>query len=199
MCWGDHPRMRGEDPCGPAKESQSSGSPPHARGRQGAVGRHLPGVGITPACAGKTLIPQETKQAPQDHPRMRGEDASGWLIRRRMGGSPSHARGRPRPVRAALATSGITPACAGKTHGLRGAPRGIPDHPRMRGEDIRSCGAIHRQVGSPPHARGRRLLRGRHPRCVGITPACAGKTRRPSCSHLRGRDHPRMRGEDPAT
>ena len=52
-------------------------------------------------------------------------------------------------------------------------------------------------AGSPPHARGRP---GRRDGCggrLGITPACAGKTRAAVSSRRLARDHPRMRGEDP--
>ena len=66
----------------------------------------------------------------------------------------------------------------------------------MRGEDsiVYIQGAAN--LGSPPHARGRRagfLHRSCRPR---ITPACAGKTCPPRGFRRRRSDHPRMRGED---
>ena len=50
----DHPRMRGEDCCSQSNCPPAPGSPPHARGRRGELGRHRLDIGITPACAGKT-------------------------------------------------------------------------------------------------------------------------------------------------
>ena len=71
---GDHPRMRGEDMKLKAALSESIGSPPHARGRQGSVTNAGKPFGITPACAGKTFSPSAKLSTDWDHPRMRGED-----------------------------------------------------------------------------------------------------------------------------
>ena len=90
----------------------------------------------------------------------------------------------------------ITPACAGKTLVQEMRPLGRADHPRMRGEDAGLIAERDRNVGSPPHARGRRRESNRDSKSGRITPACAGKTTtavtRPPCAA----DHPRMRGED---
>ena len=93
-------------------------------------------VRITPACAGKTWVSSRAWEIFPDHPRMRGEDElsvyaeGGWL------GSPPHARGRLAGLRGHDRKVRITPACAGKTRRGPGGPRGLSDHPRMRGEDI---------------------------------------------------------------
>ena len=111
----DHPRMRGEDYISKVKVGRFFGSPPHARGRRFPCVRVDKVLGITPACAGKTLdtIPRRTGGG--DHPRMRGEDS--WF-----------SRPLSLPKR-------ITPACAGKTvRVIKGDVSGA-DHPRMRGED----------------------------------------------------------------
>ena len=111
----DHPRMRGED-----SECQSStcchrGSPPHARGRPLTFGNMRLDLGITPACAGKTMVKVRCVWRPS--------------------GSPPHARGRPPDWVEPLAYSRITPACAGKTVMPNLAQHNTRDHPRMRGED----------------------------------------------------------------
>ena len=65
----------------------------------------------------------------------------------------------------------------------------------MRGEKESPTSAMPRQLGSPPHARGKVKKPIRNKRIAGITPACAGKR---EASHAHGnahRDHPRMRGE----
>ena len=66
----------------------------------------------------------------------------------------------------------------------------------MRGEDLHAHVVSDPAVGSPPHARGRRLLVLADGMGGAITPACAGKTSSPTCTTAAQTDHPRMRGED---
>ena len=66
--------MRGEDLAVEDGDFDGAGSPPHARGRRVPVGGGRGGVGITPACAGKTLHIATGDVIGLDHPRMRGED-----------------------------------------------------------------------------------------------------------------------------
>ena len=66
----------------------------------------------------------------------------------------------------------------------------------MRGEDSDGLCSVSRVGGSPPHARGRRMLFSILALVSGITPACAGKTDDSVCGHSLPADHPRMRGED---
>ena len=191
--------MRGEDVMATMSGMRVSGSPPHARGRPQSA-RHDPCSGrITPACAGKTVQSGRGPRGWEDHPRMRGEDfqLDQWQAGDR--GSPPHARGRRTLRRRSTWARRITPACAGKTRSQWTSPSSQTDHPRMRGED--QWDPQYRNVvnGSPPHARGRlelhRLCRER----VGITPACAGKTRTHLSVTVNQWDHPRMRGEDSRT
>ena len=95
-----------------------------------------------------------------------------------------------------LSTTGITPACAGKTGRTRVGVELKSDHPRMRGEDPPAKGRTARPSGSPPHARGRLRHDGRPHAAFRITPACAGKTRMDMLRRDVQEDHPRMRGED---
>mgnify|MGYP000871962635 CR=1 FL=1 len=69
----------------------------------------------------------------------------------------------------------------------------------MRGEDMAIVPRYMRILGSPPHARGRPWEEITTTRNPGITPACAGKTRRAARPGGRTSDHPRMRGEDTST
>ena len=66
----------------------------------------------------------------------------------------------------------------------------------MRGEDLKRMMAANPGSGSPPHARGRPEPVWWQVEAAGITPACAGKTRRPARRSTARPDHPRMRGED---
>ena len=66
----------------------------------------------------------------------------------------------------------------------------------MRGEDLLRDFPSMIVTGSPPHARGRLLSDIVIEPTEGITPACAGKTKRSSMVSCSSSDHPRMRGED---
>ena len=70
----------------------------------------------------------------------------------------------------------ITPACAGKTILQIVGESDIEDHPRLRGENQQSFMKATAVLGSPPLARGKRTHIFFALFCVGITPACAGKT-----------------------
>ena len=172
----DHPRMRGEDDVDPLVLDDE--------------------VRITPACAGKTRPCAQPCVHEGDHPRMRGEDPRMRPPVPGLLGSPPHARGRPTVKRFLPRVSGITPACAGKTHSLKNMHAHGQDHPRMRGEDILLRYLPRTGSGSPPHARGRPNTS--FSSCTGsrITPACAGKTINVAGRPPHNRDHPRMRGED---
>ena len=90
---------------------------------------------------------------------------------------------------------GITPACAGKS---RSRPNSSPrsgDHPRMCGEKDMAHMDAASGAGSPPHVRGKVVGCVKLCLVLGITPACAGKSRQEKFSKLPGEDHPRMCGE----
>ena len=192
----DHPRMRGEDEHLQHAGATPRGSPPHARGRPGRYRAGGGRAGITPACAGKTLSRVTSRTISRDHPRMRGEDPTCRLCCVSMGGSPPHARGRPRPCPNLLRSRRITPACAGKTNEVNVTRAASGDHPRMRGEDLLTVAIAGQTAGSPPHARGRLDFPGDVDVAAGITPACAGKTFAEPLGDGAHEDHPRMRGED---
>ena len=168
--------MRGEDVHAVGHVFDDAGSPPHARGRPHQIAFSYDNAGITPACAGKTIMSISKRSMRRDHPRMRGEDPSEAQMGDVVSGSPPHARGRLEVPARGRRVCRITPACAGKTRG-DDVPHAVPpDHPRMRGEDSEPTRAIPPPKGSPPHARGRPRRRIRGVQKSRITPACAGKT-----------------------
>ena len=65
----------------------------------------------------------------------------------------------------------------------------------MCGEKALSTFSSRKNSGSPPRVRGKGLERFEPLRCVGITPAYAGKSCRAVRSRWRARDHPRVCGE----
>ena len=93
----------------------------------------------------------------------------------------------------------IIPARAGFTGALPRLREGHADHPRSRGVYVREGGWVNVMGGSSP------LARGLHPGSegvderVGIIPARAGFTRRPTHMSGRARDHPRSRGVYPGS
>ena len=95
----------------------------------------------------------------------------------------------------AHAVGGITPACAGKSKIQKPLVLGRRDHPRVRGEKTYWLSRWARFSGSPPRARGKVAMTLFNLVHLGITPACAGKSRRWSSLAVQNRDHPRVRGE----
>ena len=69
----DHPRLRGEYTTFFASTLSTGGSPPLARGILFGVAKEDADYGITPACAGNTLLNFLFQSLLQDHPRLRGE------------------------------------------------------------------------------------------------------------------------------
>ena len=90
----DHPRMCGEKIKPKDLIGIPWGSPPHVRGKGLCVGLVLRAVRITPACAGKRMLPAVFFDCPADHPRMCGEKYGGYKRGRLGGGSPPHVRGK---------------------------------------------------------------------------------------------------------
>ncbi len=110
-------------------------------------------------------------------------------------GSPPRARGAGPPRRRRTPPCGITPACAGSSPGSAPHPGHAPDHPRVRGEQLKVRSPRLWSAGSPPRARGAGEGFSIITDCERITPACAGsrasrRTWRPGPT-----DHPRVRGE----
>ena len=90
----DHPRVCGEKPPKGCGLNLILGSPPRVRGKAAAARAGLVAVGITPACAGKSVFRRSFTSD--------------------SGGSPPRVRGKVRPHEKQRDRYGITPACAGK-------------------------------------------------------------------------------------
>ena len=191
----DHPRMRGEKPSGPCPGTCGMGSPPHARGKDLHIRIEAVILGITPACAGKSLKSMCGLSKARDHPRMRGEKLYFAPLVFGTLGSPPHARGKALHRARKAAPLRITPACAGKSRITAATLTAMRDHPRMRVEKGINASVNRVDAGSPPHARGKGRTRRCYQWAIGITPACAGKSRYGSGRSNERQDHPRMRGE----
>ena len=111
----DHPRIRGEHPLAMKTNLLPMGSSPHTRGaREHAAGVEGPG-GIIPAYAGSTPSPRSSKARCWDHPRIRGEHASGCRESSDDRGSSPHTRGALTAFDVSVDLAGIIPAYAGST------------------------------------------------------------------------------------
>ena len=86
-------------------------------------------------------------------------------------------RGKAVPAALPDVTHGITPACAGKSEKQVPFLPPYQDHPRVCGEKARTLIVQDEPQGSPPRMRGKEVKALLHFNWVGITPACAGKSR----------------------
>ena len=90
----DHPRVCGEKKKGGSPEKSGLGSPPRMRGK--GVQRDCPlvGMGITPACAGKSPGQSALISDRWDHPRVCGEKPCEKMTAWSKRGSPPRVRGK---------------------------------------------------------------------------------------------------------
>ena len=127
--------MRGKDLVFVKSSTLSLGSPPRAREGPSAFHFSMFGDGITPACAGRTLVEFSLRCRCRDHPRVRGKDSSLLSCISNRSGSPPRAREGHLSDILFLSVYRITPACAGRTASLATSRDLEEDHPRVRGKD----------------------------------------------------------------
>ena len=175
------------------------GSSPHTRGAPSGYPYPRRTSRIIPAYAGSTHTRVSWSSSRQDHPRIRGEHAITPIEQGPLLGSSPHTRGarRRRPGRRRLRR--IIPAYAGSTSIVRSYTVVFWDHPRIRGEHLRTAARRMAQGGSSPHTRGAQPLLLAELRDRRIIPAYAGSTTPARRPRLGGGDHPRIRGEHPDT
>ena len=172
----DHPRVCGEKSRSHLFSRLHVGSPPRVRGKEDGTTHWTINDGITPACAGKSLIRSRTGGLCRDHPRVCGEKGFRERVGRRCPGSPPRVRGKGVHFQFHACCRGITPACAGKSRVKFLVRVVVKDHPRVCGEKSRSHLFSRLHVGSPPRVRGKVAYAHRRRSPWRITPACAGKS-----------------------
>ena len=111
----DHPRVCGEKPRIFFMSIRSAGSPPRMRGKGQPLYIVVSESGITPACAGKSLVRELLLIVSRDHPRVCGEKCGDHLPRLVPKGSPPRVRGKGGRCPLRGLRDRITPACAGKS------------------------------------------------------------------------------------
>ena len=172
----EHPRVRGENHLAPGFMMEKQGTSPRARGK-------LPGPsqvwGVErniPACAGKTGSCVSAIRAPEEHPRVRGENCATARDLEDMLGTSPRARGKHPHRRLRQAETRNIPACAGKTIVDNQVRPVCEEHPRVRGENFvyvrKSCFTC----GTSPRARGKPAIQFFVVGYKRNIPACAGKT-----------------------
>ena len=191
----DHPRVCREKWCFVEVGHIKEGSPPRMRGKEGLALGADPRPGITPAYAGKSIDNRRNFIFIRDHPRVCGEKKPPPGDKSGEGGSPPRMRGKGCTLNRGKLETGITPACAGKRSPARMKKILKQDHPRVCGEKTLILAVSFVGLGSPPRVRGKVhfCFCGSH--CVGITPACAGKSAVMLCQTPDRKDHPRVCGE----
>ena len=176
--YSEHPRVRGENDIPATDRKRAVGTSPRARGKPSGLGLSPHRARNIPACAGKTYERLRISLRYTEHPRVRGENGThARLVHWKSGTSP-RARGKPRMHFRLANYRGNIPACAGKTFFVFSLAVDSTEHPRVRGENVRSCTQLVYRAGTSPRARGKLWLgQFRHSYGRNI-PACAGKTQR---------------------
>ncbi len=196
-----HPRAGGEARTLRPLPRRSAGPPPRWRGSR-FRSRPTGGViGSTPALAGKPRASGPKRWRRWVHPRAGGEA----VVRvERIGdatGPPPRWRGSRRGSGAAEGGEGSTPALAGKPAGYFAHASSARVHPRAGGEAIADPPYSSGGAGPPPRWRGSRVGVAVGRKCLGSTPALAGKPPGEVLFHRVVAVHPRAGGEadDPLT
>ena len=111
----DHPRVCGKNDDLFGDIAKFVGSPPRVREKLSSSRRSDTSYGITPACAGKTLLNFFNYVVYQDHPRVCGKNFMLKTAKLKGEGSPPRVREKLSLEPQKLVVARITPACAGKT------------------------------------------------------------------------------------
>ena len=187
--------MGGEKVWSKDEKGNKKGSPPRGRGKVTPSLNDNPGLGITPAWAGKRCGLLPFCGLVRDHPRVGGEKGSPSWIATATRGSPPRGRGKALLYHTSEGFSRITPAWAGKSLHLPCISLMLWDHPRVGGEKSMMVPHTVTLLGSPPRGRGK--VEVLPPLSLGgrITPAWAGKSKAAAWWVLRCGDHPRVGGE----
>ena len=191
----DHPRLRGEKPLSGGPEGPARGSSPLTRGK-GAGTRHGSQNGrIIPAYAGKRAQGQDMCSSNRDHPRLRGEKAKSSVLAQLPRGSSPLTRGKVSLCASPRHLLRIIPAYAGKRTNVDRVLQVTRDHPRLRGEKLKSQPPLMVGAGSSPLTRGKGISKIFVPEPLRIIPAYAGKSQKYLYHQTNQGDHPRLRGE----
>ena len=176
--------------------SAGIGSSPLTRGKQRQRIEAVLDLGLIPAHAGKTSPIMTRISSTSAHPRSRGENVTYNNPNFFNLGSSPLTRGKHEFNKAIKDLGRLIPAHAGKTTAAATSGAGVRAHPRSRGENQGKPGGPFTAPGSSPLTRGKRLGDAGVDLQARLIPAHAGKTSLPFGAKMKGRAHPRSRGEN---
>ena len=171
------------------------GSSPRMRGTHKHHLRPQVEQRIIPAYAGNTSDDRQSGQRTGDHPRVCGEHIKTPQSTKPEKGSSPRMRGTHDVPFSCTVGTGIIPAYAGNTNGIRAGLIPLGDHPRVCGEHFNAVRNATSPQGSSPRMRG---TLGSVTDTIfdrGIIPAYAGNTSRTYFTGYLPWDHPRVCGE----
>ena len=131
-----HPRWRGEQDAGLARQKPADGSSPLARGTDRAFHSTGHGHRFIPAGAGNSWPVGRQRRYPTVHPRWRGEHGKRALNKAEPDGSSPLARGTPALRHPPHLILRFIPAGAGNTTAAGQVCQQLAVHPRWRGEHL---------------------------------------------------------------
>ena len=132
---------------------------------------------LIPACAGKTVPPDDYNYTQGAHPRVCGENGGVCELECAREGSSPRVRGKRPRTTGEFGRHGLIPACAGKTARLTFSASAVWAHPRVCGENRCPGWRPVDSPGSSPRVRGKPGFMVPMVFAPGLIPACAGKTR----------------------
>ncbi len=183
----EHPRVGGENADGREVRVTHYGTPPRRQGeRLSGSGCPVPRRN-TPASAGRTVMRSPPGSWPSEHPRVGGENR---IIR------DCAWRGEPLGSRCTCLMCRNTPASAGRTNVPEVEVVGLPEHPRVGGENPSPTRAGRPRGGTPPRRRGELEERLNETIRLRNTPASAGRTGAGRHPVRDPAEHPRVGGEN---
>ena len=196
LFWWAHPRVCGENHLFQPSAATFRGSSPRVRGKRGICRCGCIGLGLIPACAGKTMSISTTRTRKPAHPRVCGENGVGDAGAAEAAGSSPRVRGKQARGHGDFWLVRLIPACAGKTCVASAIVTPPRAHPRVCGENWVRVVAGRLVEGSSPRVRGKPGVLRRSHRPARLIPACAGKTAlKLQCFWQLGA-HPRVCGEN---
>ena len=173
-----HPRACGENQISKGWGPALAGSSPRMRGKPKARSAARAPRGLIPAHAGKTIQGPRILHCPLAHPRACGEnDKAGRNFSGHRGSSP-RMRGKLFWSHRDVIGTGLIPAHAGKTNGMRKVQPSARAHPRACGENDHEIEDAIKEMGSSLRMRGKRCFLSSGNALSGLIPAHAGKTQK---------------------
>ena len=193
-----HPRVCGEQTLTTIYNDLRIGSSPRVRGTDVSEIAMYAVQRFIPACAGNRGSAYVQAALRTVHPRVCGEQLTGWGPALLATGSSPRVRGTASATATAWQYARFIPACAGNRSCRLSYSDPLAAHPRVCGEQFQHPGQLRIRFGSSPRVRGTVTERLTPVFQLRFIPACAGNSPRSAKRGSIGTVHPRVCGEQPA-